>query len=141
MKKRTDSAPPIPPTSGITIEDYAMDNFCCTHHANHSERTCLEFINSFTAMLTLLEPPKKSKKCDKEDEDEEQEDEEEEEGEEPPSHLNVLWDEDDFRDDEEDDIMEEACIGNDYNLWSKGALKKDNKPSTLKANKKNAPSK
>ena len=72
---------------------------------------------------------------------EEQEEEEEEEGEEPPSHLNVLWDEDDFGDEDEDDIMEEACIGNDYNLRSKGALKKDDKPSTSKANKKNAPSK
>ena len=92
MKKRTNSAPPIPPTSGINIEDYAMYNFCRTHHANHSEKTCPEFINSFTAMLTQSEPPKKSKKCDKEEKDEEQEEEEEEEGEEPPSHLNVLWD-------------------------------------------------
>ena len=57
---------------------------------------------------------------------------EEEEGEEPPSHLNVLWDDDDFGDEEEDDIMEEACIGNYYNLQSKGAFKKDGKPSTLK---------
>ena len=37
--------------------------------------------------------------------------------------------------------MEEACIGNDYNLQSKGGLKKDDKPSTLKANKQNSPSK
>ena len=87
MKKRTNSAPPIPPTSGINIEDYAMDNFCCTHHANHFERTCPEFINYFTAMLTPLEPPKKDKKSEKEEEDEDQEEEEEEEGEEPPSHL------------------------------------------------------
>ena len=92
MKKRTDSAPPIPPTSGINIEYYAMDNFCHTHHVNHSERTCPEFINSFTAMLTLPEPPKKDKRGEKEEEDEDQEEEEEEEGEEPPSHLNVLWD-------------------------------------------------
>jgi hypothetical protein len=40
MKKRTNSTPPIPPTSGINIEDYAMDNFYCTHYANHSQRTC-----------------------------------------------------------------------------------------------------
>ena len=53
-----------------------MDNFCRTNHANHSERTCLEFINSFTAILTLPKPPKKSKKWDKEEEDEEQEEEE-----------------------------------------------------------------
>ena len=32
MKKRTDSAPPIPPTLGINIEDYVMDNLCHTHH-------------------------------------------------------------------------------------------------------------
>ena len=70
MKKRTDSTPQIPPTFGINIEDYAMDNYCRTHHANHSERTCPEFINSFAAMLTPSEPPKKIKKCDKEEEDE-----------------------------------------------------------------------
>ncbi|CAF4360664.1 unnamed protein product, partial [Adineta steineri] len=74
-------------------------------------------------MLNPPEPPNKSKKSDKEEEDEEQEEEEEVEEEEPPSHLNVLWDED------EDDIMEEACIGNDYNLWSNGALKKNDTPS------------
>jgi hypothetical protein len=104
MKKRTNSAPQTPPTSGINIENYAMDNFCRTHHANHSERIFPEFINSFTAMLTPLEPPNKDKRGEKE---------EEEEGEEPPSHLNVLWDGDDFGDEDEDDIMEESCIGND----------------------------
>ena len=76
-KKRTDYAPQVPPTLGINIEDYAMDNFCRTHHANHSERTCPEFINSFTVMLTPPEPPKKNKKSDKEEEDKEQEEEEE----------------------------------------------------------------
>ena len=39
-KTNTDTPPLIPPTLGINLEDYAMDNFCCTHHANHSERTC-----------------------------------------------------------------------------------------------------
>ena len=29
----------IPPTSGINLEDYAMENFCLTHHANNSKRT------------------------------------------------------------------------------------------------------
>ena len=33
--------------------------------------------------------------------------------------------------------MEEACIGNDYNLRSKGALKKNDTPSTSKTNNKN----
>ena len=116
MKKRTDFVPQIPPTSGINIKDYAMDNLCRTHHANHSERTCPEFIKYFISMLNLSEPPKKDKRSEKEEEDEDQEEKEEEEGEEPPSHLNVLWDEEDFKDEDDDDIMEEACIGNDYNL-------------------------
>ena len=38
-KTRTNPVPQIPPTSEINIEDYAMDNYCCTHHANHSKRT------------------------------------------------------------------------------------------------------
>ena len=141
IKKGTYSAPQIPPTSGINIEDYAMDNFCHTYHVNHSERTCPEFINSFTAMLTPPELPKKDKRSDKEEEDEDQEEEEEEEGEEPPSHLNILRDEDDFRYEDDDDLMEEACIGNDYNLQSKGALNKNDTPSTLKTNNKNVASK
>ena len=116
MKKRTDSVPQLPPTSGINIEDYAMDNYCRTHHANHPERTCCDFINSFTAMLTPIEPPRKDKRSEKEEEKEDQEEEEEEEGEEPPSHLNIIWDEEEFGDEDDDDIMEEACIGNDYNL-------------------------
>ena len=72
MKKMIDSVPQIPPTSGINIEDYAMENFYHTHHVNHFERTCLEFINSFTAMLTPLKPPKKDKRGEKEEEDEDQ---------------------------------------------------------------------
>ena len=42
MKKRTDYVPQLPPTLGINIEDYAMDNLCRTHHVNHLERACLE---------------------------------------------------------------------------------------------------
>ena len=80
MKKRSDSSPPIPPTSIINIKDYATDNFCHTHHVNYYERTCPKLINSFTDMLTLLEPPKKNKRSDKEEEDDDQEEEEEEEG-------------------------------------------------------------
>ena len=57
MKKRTDSASQIPPISGINIEDYGMENYCCTRHANHFEITCPEFINSFTALLTPPNPP------------------------------------------------------------------------------------
>ena len=78
MKKRTYSAPQIPPTSGINIEDYAMENYCRTHHANHSERTYPEFIISFIAMLTPLEPPRKDKRSENKEEVEDQEEEEEE---------------------------------------------------------------
>ena len=68
IKKRIDYVPQLPPTSGINIEAYAMDNFFHTHHVNHSKRTCPKFINSFTAMLTPLEPPRKDKRSEKEEE-------------------------------------------------------------------------
>ena len=58
LKNKTNSTPQIPPTSGINLEDYAMENYYRAHHVNHSERTCPKFINSFTAMLTPPEPPK-----------------------------------------------------------------------------------
>ena len=67
IKKSTNFVPQLASTSGINIEDYAMENYCRTHHVNHSERTCPKFINSFTAMLTPLEPPKKNKRGDKEE--------------------------------------------------------------------------
>ena len=38
-KTNTDTPPLRPSTSGINLEDYAMENFCHTHHANHSNRT------------------------------------------------------------------------------------------------------
>ena len=41
----------IPPTSGINLEDYVMDNFCHAHYTNHSEKSCLEFMNLFKAMI------------------------------------------------------------------------------------------
>ena len=72
MNTRTNFSPQIPPTSGINIEDYAMQNYCRTHHANHFERTFPEFINSFTAFLTLPEPPKREKRKEKEEEEEDQ---------------------------------------------------------------------
>lgn len=63
IKKRTNTTTPlqIHPSLGINLEDYDMDNFCRTHHANDFEKTCLEFINSFLTMLLLSEPPKKDK--------------------------------------------------------------------------------
>jgi hypothetical protein len=81
-----------------------MDNFYRTHHANHYKRTCLEFINYFTTMLTPLDPPRREKRNEKEEEEEDQEEEEKEEGDEPPSHLNLIWDEEEFGDDEDDEI-------------------------------------
>ena len=78
MKKMTNSAPQIPPTLAINIEDYAMDNYCHTHHANHYERTCPTFINSFTALLTPPKPPRREKRNEKEEEEEDQDEEEEE---------------------------------------------------------------
>ena len=141
MKKKTYFVPQIPPILGINIEDYAIDNFCHTHHVNHSKRTCPKFINSFTAMLTPLKPPRREKRNEKEEEEEDQEEEEEEEGEETPSHLNLIWDEEEFGDDDDDDIIEEACIGNDYNLQSKGDPKMNDTPSTCKTNNKKYSSK
>ena len=87
--------------------------------------------------LKCLQPPRKEKRNEKEEEeDQDEEEEEEEEGEEPPSHLNLIWDEEEFEDDEDDDIMEEACIGTNYNLRSKGAPKTNVTPSTSKTNNK-----
>jgi hypothetical protein len=42
-------------------------------------------------------------------------------------------------DDIDDDIMEEACVGNDYNLRSKGAPKTNDCPSTSKTLEKMTP--
>lgn len=68
-KRNTYYTPQIPPTLGIDLEDYAMEKYCRMHHENHSERTCPGFINSFTAMLLPLEPPKKEGKNEKEEDD------------------------------------------------------------------------
>ena len=54
----------IPPTSGINLEDYAMDKFCHAHYANHAEKNCLEFMNVFKAMILPW-------KCQEENEEEE----------------------------------------------------------------------
>ena len=129
----TNTSPYIPPTLGNNLEDYAMDNFCRTHHANHSEKTCLEFINSFRAMLIPLEEDK-NKEEEKEDEVVEEEEEER-----PQSHLKLIWDEGEA-DNEDDDVMEEACVENDYNLQSKGAPKSSDSTPTLKIAAKKEPS-
>ena len=35
MKKRTNSSPQIPPTKGINLQYFSMENYFRTHHANH----------------------------------------------------------------------------------------------------------
>ena len=135
LKKKIDFPSQIASTLGINLEYYAMENYYHTHHANHSERTCPEFIFSFIAMMTPLEPPKKEENNKKqEDEDDQREDEEYGEGEEAPSHLNLIWDAQEINDDDDDDIMEEACVGNDYKIHSKGPPKSNDSPSTMKTN-------
>ena len=53
IKKKTNkkTSYQIPPTLGINLEDYAMDNFCRAHYANHSDKKCLEFMNLFKEMI------------------------------------------------------------------------------------------
>lgn len=79
LKNKIDSTPQIRPTLGRNLEDYAMENYFQTHHVNDLERTCPEFINSFSVMLTPPKPPKKENKNDKEEDEEDQPKEEEEE--------------------------------------------------------------
>ena len=45
--------------------------------------------------------------------------------------MNLIWDETEV-DNEHDDVMEESCVGNDYNILSKGVPTSNNSPSTLK---------
>ena len=49
--KKKNTSHQIPPTSGINLEDYAMENFCRAHYSNHSEKSCPEFMNLFKAMI------------------------------------------------------------------------------------------
>ena len=70
VKKKTNkkTSPQIPPTFGISLEDYVMDNFCRAHYANHLDKTCPEFMHLFKAMILPRE-------CQEEDEEEEKEEE------------------------------------------------------------------
>jgi hypothetical protein len=61
----------FPPTLGINLEDYDMNNLCRSHHANHSERTCPEFINSFKEM-TLPQGLPKEKRDEEEGENDDE---------------------------------------------------------------------
>ena len=49
--KKKNTSHQIPPTSRINLENYAMDNFCRAHYANHSKKNCLEFMNLFKEMI------------------------------------------------------------------------------------------
>ena len=131
MKTNTNSSPHIPPNSSINLKDYAMDIFFHTH--NHSEKTCPKFINSFRVMLL---PPEEDKNKEEEQEGEAEE-EEEEEG--PELHLNIIWDEENV-DNDDDDVMEEACVRNAYNLRNKGAPKPSDSTPTLKMATNKTPS-
>ena len=129
-KINTNTSPKVPPTPRINLEDYAMDNFCCTHCAYHSEKTCPEFINTFKVMLLPSKTPRKQNKVVEEDndEDEEGEVEEIEEGEHLPN-LDLIWDETEL-DNMDDDVMKEACVGIYYNLWRKESPSTSN-PTTI----------
>ena len=56
---------------------------------------------------------------------------EEEKKEKPSLNLHLILD-DTKMDDINDDIMEEACVGNDYNFQSKGTPKTNYSPFNLK---------
>ena len=49
--KEKNTSHQIPPSLGINLEDYAMDNFCHAHYANHLEKSCPEFMNVFKGMI------------------------------------------------------------------------------------------
>ena len=121
LKKKisTNTSLKVPPTLGINLEDYPLDNFCRTHCAYHFEKTCLEFLNSFYALLPPLGTPEKENKDVEEEnyEDEEREAEELKKSEHPPI-LNLVWDETGL-DNMDVDVMKEDCLGIDYILWIK----------------------
>jgi hypothetical protein len=51
---------------------------------------------------------------------------------EPSSNLHLIWDDTEL-DDIDDGIMEESCVGNDYNIQSKDTPKINDFPSTSKS--------
>lgn len=105
-----------------------MDNFCRAHFANHSEKTCKEFMDVFK---TIICPPSKDKEWDEDEEDEEEDEYEEEE------HIkttNVYWDYTPRLDFDDEPIGE--IFTNVYNLQSKWTLASTNSPSTISPSKK-----
>jgi hypothetical protein len=65
------------------LDKYALDNFCRTHCAYHSEKTCPEFLNSVYALLLAPRNPEKENK-DVEEENYEDEEREVEKAQYPP---------------------------------------------------------
>ena len=67
IKKKNNkiTSPQIPPTFGINLEDFVMDNFCHAHYANHSNKNCLEFINLFKEMILPWEHQEEEEDKDK----------------------------------------------------------------------------
>lgn len=104
------------------MEDYALDNFCRTHCAHHSEKTCPKFLNTFHALLLPPGTPEKENKEVEEEnyENEELEVEEFKESNHPPN-LNLVWDEIELGN-MDVNVMKEECVGIDYSLWSKEDL-------------------
>ena len=48
-----------------------MAKFCCTHYANHLEKTCPKFMNLFKAMILPWELQEEDKEEEKEEEEKE----------------------------------------------------------------------
>jgi hypothetical protein len=104
MKKiSTKTSLKVTPTLEINMQDYALDNFCRTHGAYHSKKTCPEFLNSFYALL--LPPGTPEKENNEVEENYEDEERELKEAQHPPS---LILDQDETKLDNMDvDGMEE----------------------------------
>ena len=86
VKKKINTSLKVPSTPEINLEEYALDNFCLTHGAYHSEKTCLEFLNSFYALLLPMGTLEKENN-DVEEENYEDEEIELKESQHPPSLI------------------------------------------------------
>ena len=128
VKKKisTNTSLKVPPTPKINWEDYALGNFCHTHYAYHSEKTCPKFLNSFYALLL---PPRTPENENKEVEEENYEDEERElkETQHPPR---LILDQDETKLDNMDvDGMEEENHEDEESETKE--LRESNHPSNL----------
>ena len=108
-----------------------MGNLFHTHYANHSDKTCPKFLNSLKEILLPQEPLR----MDEKQYEKEKEGIEEEEEAKPSSNLHLVWDATKM-DEIDDDVMEDMCVGNDYNLQSKGVFKSSYFPHFSKTSAK-----